>query len=85
MRCVPVLLILAGCATSAPKIEVREVPGPTVYVAIDAKMTAHPPLPPLVTTSPIQCPEVADSRRNLLRDAYLQLDAIRAIQGTPVP
>lgn len=86
MRCLlPLLILLVGCQHDPAKVEIREIPGPTVYVAIPDKLTAHPPLPIVVTTNPLQCPVVANERRELLRDAYFKLDAIKAIQGTTTP
>lgn len=83
MRCLPLVLILAACGSQPTKPVLVEVPGPTLYVDIPESMTAHPPLPPLVSASPLQCPAIAKERRDLLEDAYLQLDAIKALEGTP--
>jgi len=79
-------LLVTACQSAPPtKAEVVQVPGPTLYVPIDPKLTAHPRLPPLVTTSPLQCPAVANERWELLGQAYRQLDAIGAVQGTKTP
>lgn len=82
-----ILALLTGCpGTVRPAMpQIVEIPGPVRYVPIDSKLTAHPPLPPLVNTSPLQCPAVANDRRELLDDAYRQLDAIGGVQGTNVP
>lgn len=93
MRCIPFVLIAvlcccaATCQTRPTTPQVIEVPGPTKYVEIEDKLVQHPPLPPLVDTraNPLQCPAVANERRELLRDAYLNLDAIDAVEGTKVP
>lgn len=84
-RFLPLLMVLASCASGPKPAEVVKVPGPTRYVRVDPKLTAHPPLPPEVTTTPLQCPAVANDRLDLLRSAYRALDAIDAIEGTPVP
>lgn len=81
----PVLCGWTACQRRPSPPQVVEVPGPTKYVPIDPKLTSHPPLPPLVTTDPLQCPVVANQRRGLLGEAYRQLDAIKAVQGTTVP
>lgn len=79
------IALVAGCTSQPTKPQIVEVPGPVRYVPIDSKLTAHPPLPPLVNTSPAQCPAVANERLWLLNDAYLKLDAIGNVQGTNVP
>lgn len=79
-------VLLAGCQNARPtKPQIVEIPGPTRFVPIDPKLTSHPPLPPLVTTGPLQCPVVAKDRWDLLGEAYRQLDAIKAVQGTTPP
>lgn len=79
------ILALAACNQVPTKPQVIEVPGPITYVPIDPKLTFHPPLPPLVSSNPLECPAVAQTRLDLLGDAYRQLDSIRAVQGTSVP
>lgn len=84
---IAMVLVLSGCPGNVrpAKPQVVEVPGPTRFVPIDAKLTSHPPLPPLVSTGPLQCPAVANERLDLLGEAYRQLDAIKAVQGTNKP
>lgn len=88
MRSLSVLLILAlaACGNVRPSApEVIKVEGPTKFVPIDPKLTFHPPLPGLISATPLQCPAIAEERRGLLEDAYRQLDSIKAVQGTTEP
>jgi hypothetical protein len=75
--------ILGGCKSGPAAVEIREVPGPTQYVKIDPKFTDHPNLPPVTgKVPPIQAPKIAAERRTLLERCYIQLDQIKAIEGT---
>lgn len=75
--------ILGGCKSNPAKVEIHEVPGPTVYVPIDPKLTEHPILPPVTgKVPPIQAPRIAAERRSLLERCYIQLDQIKAVEGT---
>lgn len=85
------LLILAFALTGCPgnvrptKPQIVEIPGPTLYVPIDARLTQDCPIEEPKEASPVEAVRVAKARRDALEQCNRDKAAIRAVQGTKVP
>lgn len=82
MRCLPILLILAGCASQPTRPVVVNIPGPVVYVSIPDTLTRPCPIAQPRNRSPLEAVRIAAERRKGLEDCNRKLQAIEAIEGT---
>ncbi len=73
---------LAGCAAKPVVIEKPVVVTRTVYVPIDAALTAHGDVPMPRTDTGREVLRVARTRRTALEQCHAQLDEIGSVQGT---
>lgn len=76
------LILLAGCATRPPRVEMVEVPGPTRYVEVPAELTRECPIEEPRDRSPMEAVRVAQARKQALEACNRDKARIRALQGT---